>query len=910
MRFTRSVPASQWLRDQIDPPTSRRVSLREAAEKPWALGAFFLILLGLAVVMYISEPTFLESWGPKDAAEALGLTWQVQTSIAAIAFAGLALIIQLATDSPIAVRSSREVLHRETRFNLLVTYAGASSVTLGVVAIWLPSAGGTLLGVLICLVGTLGLIGLSYFRAAQLFLDERRALDKAIQLLLSRLDGEVRGQRTASAINQRLAQFFPKAGPVRRTRVAPAGRKTLPLVIVTEAQRVHDFDVVALRRVGVDLLRAVSGETFKSVEDPTGTPAEAAPEPAILLIRYQVNDVVQPGDALFQVVVGNEPKPNVLRSFDQRLRRCVNWSADTAVDDELARLKDSLLVAAYAGTSGALERGLRVYADLFRRILQTGGGPDNFPYGTYGPYWRAMQRSLREVAAVVIDKLGGVGVVLVSDNAYTLCKVAFETHEIDAMQEFLGLYPAYLRHVTAAPGSLSPEHLLVSLQNFLDFWLPALISDDSRLQEAVEIAAAAVIADTLKVCVDHGDASLVERVLAYFRYPTGARGRSEHSRVARTAAPLAALAWAFFRWKHDGQHAGLKAVCDHLLNAFTGKDLWSAYVWAVTASETGVPWDRWETERSLPLQFRFMQFHSFLSAAAVAIGSRVGMTVPDDPAPSDADRAQALLSAFDLADDLTSQLDLSAGSWREQLHASLTALIDRRKTTDDVELREAPLQDDRIEQFVHGFTESLAAATDRLSEVLLARPGDEATVDGTKLIVNQLVPRDFFVTRDRVSADPAELGRSLAEALVDGENAYLVKTLAAGHERIRADTEEVARRLALPRTYVVVVNDWDLAQQLGLNGSFPYSGEKQGVFLTIDDVEEMTVVCTLTDSARLRRTPVRDNRIGALDREPADVALAVRDYDQPTDQPVVHLMIGTSLYWTSTPGAGIDILIR
>ncbi|WP_328468862.1 hypothetical protein OHA21_00235 [Actinoplanes sp. NBC_00393] len=870
---------------------------------PEAVGLGYLLLLAIAAVLHFRQPTFLPEWRPQDVGDAIGLAWQVQASLAAIGFAGLALIIQLATNTPVAVRSSREVLYRGTHFNLMVAVSASSSVVLGVVATWLQSDGGALLCFAFCFVGTLGVMGLSYLRAARLFLDDRRALDKAMQLLLRRLDDEVRDQRTASDVNRLLAQFFPQAGPVRRSRAVPSGRRTLQLVTVTDTRRVRDFDAAELRRVSVDLLRAVSGEQFRA--GAAGTPAAAAPEPAILLIRHGVNDVVQPGEALFHLVVDEELEPDVVGRFDQRLRRCVSWAPDTTVDDELAGLKDSLLVSAHAGTSGALERGLRVYGDLFRRIMEIGGGrPDDFPFGTYGPYWRAIHRSLREVSAVAVDKLGDVGVVLISDNAYALCNVAFDAHDIGAMQEFLGLYPAYLRQVTAAPAG-SSEYLLVSLQNLLDLRLATLTEDDFALRRSVEIVAAGAVADMLKVCVDAGNAPLVERVLAHFRYPALTRRLSREGREARTAAPLAALAWAFFRWRHDRQPAEMKAVSRELLKAFTGEDLWAAYERTVTSSEIDVPWERWEAERGLPWRFRFSEFSQFLGAAAVAVGSRAGMAVPEqDPTPEDGDRAAVLLDAFQLADELSEQLDLSAAGGQERLRASLSALVERRRNIDDTALRQAPLEEDRVKQFAAGFGEALTSAPYRLSDFLLADPSGDVTVDGTKLIFNSLVPRGYFVTNDRISAEPAELGRSLAAGLLDSENAYIVKTLIEGLDRTSADVEEIESRRDTPGSLVVVVNDYRLAARLALDS------EEEGLYLDVDGVESFCLVCDLASAARLVRKPFSDERTGEPVHDLHDVALAVRDYEQPTGQPVAHLKIGTSLDWSGTPGSGIEVLVR
>jgi hypothetical protein len=71
----------------------------------------------------------------------------------------------------------------------------------------------------------------------------------------------------------------------------------------------------------------------------------------------------------------------------------------------------------------------------------------------------------------------------------------------------------------------------------------------------------------------------------------------------------------------------------------------------------------------------------------------------------------------------------------------------------------------------------------------------------------------------------------------------------------------------------------------------------------------MCLVCSLADVARVQRTHMWDDLMGPPPSiELPDAAVAVRDYDQPTDQPVAHLIIGTKLDWTSPPGRGVTVL--
>ncbi|WP_173160496.1 hypothetical protein [Phytohabitans suffuscus] len=865
-----------------------------------------------AVILRQSEPRLLAGWAPMQPGDALGMAWQVQTSIAAIAFAGLALVIQLAGDPPVAIRSSREVLFDQTHFRLLLFYAGGSNVTLGLVSTWLQSDGGVLLCFIFCFVGTLALIGFSYVQAARFFLDDHRATDQALEVLLDKLKDGIREQQSAAEANQLLAERFPSSGLVRRLRGKPAGPVVIPLVSSAGGKRVTGFDPVALRGVAASLLRSVRDRRFEATQDASTKPSDALSKPATLVISYGLSDVVPRGGALFHLVLAEAPAPKLLRTYDQRLRRCVRLAAaEGQVEDELVTLKDSLLVAAQAGTTGALERGLDVYERLFTQIIQTRrDGPDGSTRAAYGSYWRAMQRNLREIGVVAVDKLGSTGVTLVADNAYALCAAAFDAREIDALREFLALYQSYFYQVTDPARPLAPEYLLVSLQNLLDLRISPAVTSDPVVQPVAELSSAAAIADTMKVCVDRGDAALLQRVLDYFRYPTRSRRLTEEGRAARTAAALAALGWAFFRWRTDDQPDQMRDVCRILLDVFQGADLWAGYIKAADSAE-GWPWERWEIERARPMRARLMEFHTFLAGAAVAAASRVGMRTPtDNPSPSDADRAGTLLAAFELSDQLLTELQIPVGGGNDRLEGNLKALIDRRAQIDRAVLQNSPLEASRVEQFVQGLSEALHQSGERLSDILAAGTGDEDAVEGTDLYYNHLQPRDFFVTSERVYADPSELGRSIGAGLIDGENAYLVKTLTDGHERKSADADNIKRLWSDRSSYIVVINDWDLADQIGIQSWTPGVQNQRGLFITVDGADEICLILDLEQVARVQRSPKRLDQMGPSPRELPCVAVAVRDYDEPTQQPAAHVMVGTSLTWTRNPGDGVQVLIR
>ncbi|WP_141715203.1 hypothetical protein [Micromonospora rhizosphaerae] len=893
----------------------------------WFVSALFFTLVALAVLFRSRQVSFLPSWAPANASEALGLAWQVQTSIAAIAFAGLALVIQLASNPPVAIRSSREVLYRETLFRSLLLFAGASNVTLGIIAIWLASDGGAIIGFLFCFVVTMLFIGLSYFRAAEHFLDERRAAVRALNLLQEKLSDGLYKLDVMARANTRLADLFPGDSLIRARSRASGSTDGIPLVIVGQSVRLEDVNYRLLQRIAAKHLHRMWLINF-----PAEATQEAPPKrvegslrdtaPAILL-DSRINEVVPAGGHIFTLTASLEADDPRVRVLENDLRGCIRLRDGDEDDDErlrgeLVTLKDSLLSTIAAGTTGSLRQGLDVYSELFNRILASTGRIQDpsilFSFSAYGPYWRWLQRDVREIAVSAIEVLGRRGLYVTVDHAYSLCKLAFKSGDYDALREFLGLYPAYLTEVLGqSSDDALAEYVAVSLQNLTQLFMRAEVRNDMQARRLVEEISAGVFAEMMRICVDTERSALFERLLAYFGVPSdliGGFGAADRkASESKAAALLAVLAWTLYRAENLHASQQLEDIAAKLLRLIPAHLVWAAYVEVGEGVlGQGRPWSRWELQTKIPLQVHMMAFDSYLASAALMVAAAVGLVVPPGvPSADDASRAGSLLNAFELAGRL-SRFVPSFTFQGERLEQQLKALVDQRRSAEKQAIRESAIESERVERFISALREAMDESSNRLSNTFSRNAPHEIPGDGTKLYLNTLVPREFFVSSERVLAEPEMLASNAAYGMIRGENKFIVRSLVDGLAWQDAGVAEIARRAealkeeASGTLFLVVLNSWELADALGFFRGGVQMGQQQGMFVETDDGIGACVACDMNLVSPLLRSPQPLDGVGEWQfLRDHGVAAVVRDYSGESEEPVAQVVVGVALEWTERP---------
>jgi hypothetical protein len=253
--------------------------------------------------------------------------WQVHTTFAAVAFAGLALVFQLSVDPPMSPRSVREVLYERTMFRLLVEFSALGSMFLGIASIWLVSDATVAIGFTGAFAPTIVLIALSYYRAAALFVNPSLALKTAEESLEVKLKKSMRSLTVLQVANAELARMVSLESPLLQLgRLQPQSSQSIPLLLLPDSRRMMDLNFVRLRHA-VGEIASVAASDVARLEEPQDEPTleQAVPEPSLTLM-YQINDVVDAGSPVFRLSGIEKLDEPVRRRIELRLSECLRWA--------------------------------------------------------------------------------------------------------------------------------------------------------------------------------------------------------------------------------------------------------------------------------------------------------------------------------------------------------------------------------------------------------------------------------------------------------------------------------------------------------------------------------------------------------------------------------------------------------
>jgi hypothetical protein len=333
MWLRRRTPSNNpgWLREEA----GRQVPAVRAPGNPLTAGlqsgravaAWYSLLVIGSVILKIRSPTILPEWAPPDPAGALATMWQVHTTFAAVAFAGLALVFQLSVDPPMSPRSVREILYERTMFRLLVEFSGLGSVFLGVAALWFVSDSAVAIGFVGAFAPTIILIAVSYYRAADLFVNPSLALRLAEEGLVVRLMNSMRAMRVLQIANAELARLISQQSPLLQLGQLPAQQgQFIPLLIFPDRRRIADINFAWLYRIAAEIASMAASDVATIEEQPDEpTVEEAIPQPN-LSVDYLIDDIVEAGSPVFRLSGVDKLDELVRRRVEIRLAECLRWA--------------------------------------------------------------------------------------------------------------------------------------------------------------------------------------------------------------------------------------------------------------------------------------------------------------------------------------------------------------------------------------------------------------------------------------------------------------------------------------------------------------------------------------------------------------------------------------------------------
>lgn len=304
------------------PSTETRAArlLRSLHEWPYSVAlALQAITLAVAAGLFAVAACWLAWWAPTDPGQSLNVLWQVHGVFVSLAFAGLALIFQLGSESLVTGRSLRTALFRQTLFKFTFAYSVFSLVQIGIVANWLPDDS-TLILEFVVAAAAIGLVTYAYAQAASVFEDPEKGERLGVKQLREALERSQRQDWANGYANSMLLAAFPGLiGP------PPAGSGLMRTGMVVEAGLVADINESLLRSVVADLSMLTSA--LKAVYDPVGDQSWMATPKAELRLKCRIGTASGSARPAFELYHPNISEKK-LTEIDRQLRACLELARE------------------------------------------------------------------------------------------------------------------------------------------------------------------------------------------------------------------------------------------------------------------------------------------------------------------------------------------------------------------------------------------------------------------------------------------------------------------------------------------------------------------------------------------------------------------------------------------------------
>jgi hypothetical protein len=506
--------------------------------------------------------------------------------------------------------------------------------------------------------------------------------------------------------------------------------------------------------------------------------------------------------------------------------------------EELGFLRDRLTRSIRDGLFTEVEQGYAIYIRLIDTVLrqltygrlETDSLEQDFYPRDYHSAWRWLQSDIRDFGDAAIESGHERMVVETIDLVSQLAYRSYQESALGALSTLLDLYVYVWQRLLKAEQGEAAHYLLVSLQNLTDYQIGAPNGDapTAAASEAITFCIRTFV-QLLKTAIDVEHIGAFREAADYFRAILSYREGESFEEVPelRQAAWVALAAWVL-RSKAEElhQHGSMRMMLSQLLEELRADSLWQAYGRARTESNGGsMYWDRWEFDLLPPMQVGVLSFSEFVDQAAAlrALQTARTLVLPTEPTREDADLAGALRTAIDqvVSKDWTNLVSPGLIGRSDLLRSKLDQLIADQRLRWQSELRQAPIEQSRVQTFFQAFEQTLLDNEEsRLAKVLVR--DEPITEPEGRLSINVVVPKEFFVST-HIHADPQSLGKDFALSLMRAENEYLL-----GHLQATAKTHRVARpeelRAALKsrvhgnikRWLAVAINSWQIDKLLSL----------------------------------------------------------------------------------------------
>lgn len=254
----------------------------------------------------------------RDPSGVIATAWQVLAGFASIAFAGLAVLMQLTSEPVVTSRGVREVLFRESQFRPVLAFSIVGAVQVGAATLFLDQPESAVIEVVI-VAGTILWIGWSYARVGKVYANPGEALRLGERALVDDLRKSMREARARAIAESRLYDVVPRNWRWGATRSADEA-------VVLAADHAGIFSDVDVDLLG-DIVKDIADDdasslTASAVTDSPGVPpAGSSPE---LRIVVSLGSSIEAGQELF-VLKNPESYSGDLTRLRSRLSKALRW---------------------------------------------------------------------------------------------------------------------------------------------------------------------------------------------------------------------------------------------------------------------------------------------------------------------------------------------------------------------------------------------------------------------------------------------------------------------------------------------------------------------------------------------------------------------------------------------------------
>lgn len=851
--------------------------------------ACLVALLGLSV----ARVDFMARWAP-DENQALSDMWQVHAAFTSIGFAGLAIAFQVLADPPLTAGPARRAVVRHLRFRQLIVQGVAANGILAAAALWLRSDSTVVASSALVLAPSVILTAIAYMRLTDLYANPHTVERMTLDDLKARTKNALSGSRFAAEAAQFNAAIRSHDAWHRRPPGHLGERKSYVVLhegetgIVSHVRAAAlDQGLAALESAGLSVQTAPSAQQLQRAEAPA------------LAIYAVPGDRVHHGSLLLEVflptsTVSDGKMAAARKSFSNAFVVSLVDDPLETLKDDLSDLQDGIIRALRDRQLARVKRGYQYYDEVIRDAS-----------GSEKQGWRWLDRQAWEIDDVAVES-GGRTAMMATEAAARRFMESVDRHDHDSTAAALAAYTHIwerLLTAQAAGAKYAREHLLVSLQNETELFLPAR-SEGGAPNLEVATRCIWTFVELAKTAIDWSADWEANRVVGYlsglFKY-----GRDDGYTAARkhvAAGLLTIAAWILYLRNERGE---TKGDMQTLESALKGMPIMDALALLEERAEFTGRWRLWETEDALPFETSILQMETYVFRAALfGILSSRRLRLTDDTMESIGQRLKSQLGG--LRD--TWPADVDRGDELAGVEAELERALGERKRAANAELAERELDPGKVRAFLDRFGEALSSPR-RLTDTFVdtPAPANAHVTEPAILFLNLIVPKEFLASDPRVFADPESLATSMAAAMVRAENRSVLEHLqmaGASRKTSLASLEaEVARVAAeMSRPFVLLLDSGEVIDRLASNHealSVRLGDTTVPAFALYGaDSPEQVVIIDLDAAPHLDREA--EAKDGLTDVAASDVAVGIFDvpWDPSDDEgPRVRIETGEKMRW-------------